>query len=89
MKYLMWDVDGTLILSGGAGKDAVIMVIKDYYFRMPSISTNRWQDALTRISSKALLPVCADAATVRKQQACLYVTIWSFPNSCRCIRAVF
>ena len=32
MKYLMWDVDGTLILSGGAGKDAMIKVIKDYYF---------------------------------------------------------
>lgn len=32
MKYLMWDVDGTLILSGGAGKDAMIKAIKDYYF---------------------------------------------------------
>lgn len=32
MKYLMWDVDGTLILSGGAGKNAMIKVIKDYYF---------------------------------------------------------
>ena len=32
MKYLMWDIDGTLILSGGAGKDAMIKVIKDYYF---------------------------------------------------------
>ena len=32
MKYLMWDVDGTLILTGGAGKDAMINVIKDYYF---------------------------------------------------------
>ena len=32
MKYLMWDVDGTLILPGGAGKDAMINVIKDYYF---------------------------------------------------------
>ena len=79
----------TLILSGGAGKDAMIKVIKIIIFWMPSISTNRWQDALTRISSKALLPVCADAATVRKQQACLYVTIWSFPNSCRCIRPCF
>ena len=27
MKYLMWDVDGTLILSGGAGKDAMIKEI--------------------------------------------------------------
>ncbi len=32
MRYLMWDVDGTLILTGGAGKDALISVIKDYYF---------------------------------------------------------
>ena len=32
MKYLMWDVDGTLILTGGAGKDSMINVIKDYYF---------------------------------------------------------
>ncbi len=28
----MWDIDGTLLLSGGAGKDALIKVIKDYYF---------------------------------------------------------
>lgn len=87
MKYLMWDVDGTLILSGGAGKDAMIKVIKDYYFWMPSISTRHWQDALTLTLSKALLPVCADAATVRKQQACLSATIWSCPSSCRCTRA--
>lgn len=32
MKYLMWDIDGTLLLSGGAGKAAMIKVIKDYYF---------------------------------------------------------
>lgn len=32
MKYLMWDVDGTLILTGGAGKAAMVNVIKDYYF---------------------------------------------------------
>ncbi len=32
MNYLMWDVDGTLLLTGGAGKDALINVIKDYYF---------------------------------------------------------
>lgn len=32
MHYLMWDVDGTLLLSGGAGQDAMINVIKDYYF---------------------------------------------------------
>ena len=32
MKYLMWDIDGTLILTGGAGKAAMIKVIKDYYF---------------------------------------------------------
>ena len=32
MRYLMWDVDGTLILTGGAGKAAMIQVIKDYYF---------------------------------------------------------
>lgn len=32
MKYLMWDVDGTLVLTGGAGKDAMVKVIKDYYF---------------------------------------------------------
>ena len=89
MKYLMWDVDGTLILSGGAGKDAMIKVIKDYYFLMPSVSTNPWQDALTRISSKALSPVCADAATVPKQQACSSATIWSCPSSCRCTKDAF
>ena len=27
MKYLMWDVDGTLILSGGAGKDALTIAL--------------------------------------------------------------
>lgn len=32
MKHLMWDVDGTLILTGGAGQAAMIQVIKDYYF---------------------------------------------------------
>ncbi len=28
----MWDIDGTLIVTGGAGGDAMIKVIKDYYF---------------------------------------------------------
>lgn len=32
MKYLLWDVDGTLVTTGGAGKDAMIKVIMDYYF---------------------------------------------------------
>lgn len=32
MRYLMWDIDGTLILTGGAGQDALKEVIKDYYF---------------------------------------------------------
>lgn len=32
MKYLMWDIDGTLLLTGGAGGQAMIQVIKDYYF---------------------------------------------------------
>lgn len=32
MKYLLWDVDGTLLLTGGAGKDALVKVIMDYYF---------------------------------------------------------
>lgn len=27
----MWDIDGTLILSGGAGYDALVKVIKEYY----------------------------------------------------------
>ena len=31
-KHLMWDVDGTLILTGGAGGEAMKQVIKDYYF---------------------------------------------------------
>lgn len=31
-KHLMWDVDGTLLLSGGAGMQAMLQVIKDYYF---------------------------------------------------------
>lgn len=31
-KHLMWDIDGTLILTGGAGGEAMIKVIKDYYF---------------------------------------------------------
>jgi len=31
-RYLMWDVDGTLLVTGGAGMDAMIQVIKDYYF---------------------------------------------------------
>lgn len=32
MQYLMWDIDGTLVLTGGAGQDAMIKTIKDYYF---------------------------------------------------------
>lgn len=32
MKHLMWDIDGTLIVTGGAGQAAMIQVIKDYYF---------------------------------------------------------
>lgn len=32
MKYLMWDVDGTLLLTGGAGVKAMTQVIIDYYF---------------------------------------------------------
>lgn len=32
MKYLFWDVDGTLLLTGGAGVNAMLDVIKDYYF---------------------------------------------------------
>ena len=32
MKYIMWDVDGTLLLTGGAGIDAMTQVIIDYYF---------------------------------------------------------
>lgn len=32
MRYLMWDIDGTLILTGGAGQTALKKVIKDYYF---------------------------------------------------------
>ena len=32
MKYLMWDIDGTLILTGGAGQAAMIKAITDYYF---------------------------------------------------------
>lgn len=31
MRYLMWDIDGTLILTGGAGYDALVKVIKEYY----------------------------------------------------------
>lgn len=31
-KHIMWDIDGTLIVTGGAGGDAMIQVIKDYYF---------------------------------------------------------
>lgn len=31
-KHLMWDVDGTLLLTGGAGMQAMLQVIKDYYF---------------------------------------------------------
>lgn len=31
-KRLMWDVDGTLLLTGGAGMQAMLQVIKDYYF---------------------------------------------------------
>lgn len=32
MKYLFWDIDGTLLLTGGAGVNAMLDVIKDYYF---------------------------------------------------------
>lgn len=32
MKYLFWDIDGTLLLTGGAGANAMLDVIKDYYF---------------------------------------------------------
>ena len=42
----MWDVDGTLILTGGAGKDAMINVIKDYYF-LDAFDFTRILDALS------------------------------------------
>lgn len=32
MKFLMWDVDGTLLLTGGAGVKAMTQTIIDYYF---------------------------------------------------------
>ena len=32
MKYLFWDIDGTLLLTGGAGVMAMIDVIKEHYF---------------------------------------------------------
>ncbi len=31
MKYLLWDIDGTLLLTGGAGMLALVQVIKAYY----------------------------------------------------------
>lgn len=32
MKYLFWDIDGTLLLTGGAGANAMLEVIKEHYF---------------------------------------------------------
>lgn len=32
MKYIFWDIDGTLLLTGGAGGHAMIDVIKEHYF---------------------------------------------------------
>lgn len=32
MKYIFWDIDGTLLLTGGAGVMAMIDVIKEHYF---------------------------------------------------------
>ncbi len=32
MKYIFWDIDGTLLLTGGAGGQAMIDVIKEHYF---------------------------------------------------------
>lgn len=32
MKYLFWDIDGTLLLTGGAGANAMLDVIKEHYF---------------------------------------------------------
>ena len=32
MKYIFWDIDGTLLLTGGAGGYAMIDVIKEHYF---------------------------------------------------------
>lgn len=32
MKHLFWDIDGTLLLSGMAGYDALCKAVKDYYF---------------------------------------------------------
>ena len=32
MKYLFWDIDGTLLLTGGAGAFAMLKVIKEHYF---------------------------------------------------------
>lgn len=31
-KHLLWDIDGTLLSTGGAGYDALVQAITDYYF---------------------------------------------------------
>lgn len=40
MKYLLWDIDGTLMLSGGAGLHALEKVICEYYFIDAYVFTN-------------------------------------------------
>ena len=32
MKYIFWDIDGTLLLTGGAGIASLTNVIKEHYF---------------------------------------------------------
>ena len=88
MKYLMWDVDGTLILSGGAGKDAMIKVIKDYYF-LDAFDFNKSLAGRTDSDIIKSVVTRLRGRCNSSEAAGLSATIWSCPSSCRCTRAAF
>ena len=56
MKYIFWDIDGTLLLTGLAGADALRAAIKNCSASKISSFRIRWQaQRIHRLSSKFAL----------------------------------
>ena len=56
MKYIFWDIDGTLLLTGLAGADALRTAIKELFGVEISSFRIRWQaQRIRRLSSKFAL----------------------------------
>ena len=56
MKYIFWDIDGTLLLTGLAGADALRAAIRELLALKISSFRIRWQaQRIRRLSSKFAL----------------------------------